>query len=117
LPSDHVLARAGSLSHGSRISRLILRYPGESAGREEAEAVLVVAQAMRERLPLLPAASSWNPQSAVLPPLVCGKTSCHPELQTVPRSPGGDFHRHLAWFLAFGSCPYGGLLLQYSCEG
>jgi hypothetical protein len=50
LPSDHVLARAGSLSHGSRISRLILRYPGESAGREEAEAVLAVAQALRERL-------------------------------------------------------------------
>jgi hypothetical protein len=50
LPSNRALVRGASLSHGSRISRLILRYPGESAGREEAEAVLAVAQALRERL-------------------------------------------------------------------
>jgi hypothetical protein len=37
---------------------VIFRYPGESAGREEAEAVLAVAQAVRGRLRSLLAASS-----------------------------------------------------------
>jgi HEPN domain-containing protein len=39
-------------------SAVIFRYPGESADREEAEAVLAVAKAMRERLLSLLTASA-----------------------------------------------------------